>query len=294
MMPVKIHKAGSFIAPLLRSNVDGKVIGITSKGIFVLFGDRVVFLTGNSIDNPFSIQIDDPEEYPGGLALNTRASLADNHLRMGEWDLDLSSLTEIAPEPLPQVKAHAMKGTIVSQIVSIFQLLDRGGHEDSCLFVVDALFNKRVPVDPAKQELWVAVRNLRQGTRAKDLAACEDALKLILGNGMGLTPSGDDITAGYLLILNCLLNREGAVDEFTSQLNALALELARKQTTWISANLIEAAIQRLVDERVGMAAMVLLNTCKMDPVTIARKLESFGNSSGIDAFAGMAAALLPA
>ena len=57
--------------------------------------------------------------------------------------------------------------------------------------------------------------------------------------------------------------------------------------------MIEAATMRLVDERVGLAARVLLGICKMDPVTVARKLESFGNSSGIDTFTGMVAAIVP-
>jgi len=293
MKSAQIKKAGRFIAPLLKTPQEGKVIGITSKGVFLLFGERIAFLTPDAHDNPFMLYVDDPAGLPEGLNLNTPARIIDDRIIIGDTDYDLASISAIVPDALPQVKNDTLKGKVSGQILSIFHSLNKPAHADSFIFVADALLHKTLPVDLGRQDICIAIRNLLKGRREKDLQTCETALKLIIGSGKGLTPSGDDFVAGYLLVLNCLLDRDARVDEFTLELNSTALELTRKHSTWISANMVEAAASRLVDERIGLAAKVLLNTCKLDPVTVARKLESFGNSSGIDAFSGMVAALVP-
>ncbi len=293
MSSVQIREAGAFIAPLLQTNQDGKVIGITSKGVFLLFSQKVVFLTSEDHDNPFMLHLEELAQFPQGLTLNSFVQLRDRQLQVGEMSYDLTAVTRIVPEPLPQVRALKGNGRLNSQLISIFQLLNSSGHQDSFIYIADALLNKVIPADRAKQDLWAGVQQMRLGVHRRDLKSCMEALKPLLGSGKGLTPSGDDFVAGYLLILNSLTNSRGKLDEFTSQLNSTVLDLARSRTTWISVNIIEAATLRLVDERVGLAARVLLGMCKMDPVTVARKLESFGNSSGIDTFTGMVAAIVP-
>jgi len=293
MKSAQIKKAGRFIAPLLKTTQEGKVIGITSKGVFLLFGEKIAFLTPDDHDNPFMLQVNDPAALPEGLDLATPVRITADRMMIGDTEYILSSISAIAPDPLPQVKTDTLKGKVSGQILSIFQSLNRPAHAGSFIFVADALLNKTVPADLDRQDLCFAIRNLRKGRNERDLPACVEALKRIVGSGKGLTPSGDDFVTGYLLVLNCLIDREPGVNVFTLQLNSAALELARTRSTWISANMIEAAALRLVDERVGLAAKVLLNTCKLDPVTVARRLESFGSSSGIDAFCGMVAALVP-
>lgn len=294
MSSVQIREAGAFIAPLLQTNQDGKVIGITSKGVFLLFSQKVVFLTSEDHDNPFMLHLDDLAQFPQGLTLNSFVQLKDRQLQVGEMSYDLTAVTRIVPEHLPQAKTIMGKGRMNSQLISIFQLLKSSGHQDSFIYIADALLNKVIPADRAKQDLWAAVQQLRLGVHKRDLKTCMEALRPLLGSGKGLTPSGDDLVAGYLLILNSVTHQPRKVDEFVNQLNSTVLDLARSRTTWISVNIIEAATLRLVDERIGLAARVLLGLCKMDPVTVARKLESFGNSSGVDTFTGMVAALLSA
>ena len=188
MNSVQIKEAGAFIAPLLQTNQDGKVIGITSKGVFLLFSQKVVFLTSEDHDNPFMLHIDDLAQFPQGLTLNSSVQLKDRQLQVGEMSYDLTAITRIVPEPLPQVKALKGIGRMNSQLVSIFQLLNSSGHQDSFIYIVDALLNKVIPADRTKQDLWACVQQMRQGVHKRDLKTCMEAIKPLLGSGKGLDP----------------------------------------------------------------------------------------------------------
>jgi len=54
---VPVGMLGAFVSPLVQTHQTGKVMGITSRGIFLLFDHRVFFLTAENHENPFMIHI---------------------------------------------------------------------------------------------------------------------------------------------------------------------------------------------------------------------------------------------
>lgn len=290
---VPVDLAGAFIEPHFLKNQVGKVIGITSKGIFLLFDGRVLFLTSETHRNPFMLHILNSADYPQNISANQEVRLEDQMLSVGEKKYDLHSISRIVPDPIPLHNLAETHHKSSALIVTLFQTLSLPTHNDSLLYIVDGLLTGKEPLDPMQQNIWAAVSQLRQGVRSQNLDLCGMALYRLMGNGKGLTPSGDDLICGFLLVLNSINPASARESGFISALNNLGVSMAQTRTSWISANLIEASTKRLADERVGRVARLLLGSCRMDAVIIARGLESFGNSSGIDAFAGMAAALLP-
>jgi len=111
----------------------------------------------------------------------------------------------------------------------------------------------------------------------------------MLGQGTGLTPAGDDVILGCLLALS----RWGHILSPYLDLQALQQPLisqAYRQTTLLSANLIECAASGQADERL-LLALDGIFTGQPSTEQCAALLLGWGNSSGCDALVGMGIAI---
>jgi len=288
---IPVKKAGAFIEPLLNTSQRGRVIGITSKGVFLLFSTRVIFLTSQTAGNPFMLQVQFLDDMPVGIHMGQEVTLQERTLGIAGLITSARKILRRS-KPLALTSSADLSSQMHQKLVDLFRLLNRPVHKDSFLFLAGALLAQDVPLDERSQTLLEAVIRLRTGALRSDLEDCQRAMGSLIGSGKGLTPSGDDFLCGFLLIKNCLLDPASPGADFLKRLNGTAIELASTRSTWISANMIEAATHRLVDERIGLAVEMVLGQRQVDPGTVAASLESFGNSSGIDAFSGMVAALV--
>jgi hypothetical protein len=146
------------------------------------------------------------------------------------------------------------------------------------------------------QRLVTAQRNssLNLSLRAKRSNLEEDmllpALLSMLGQGFGLTPSGDDVVLGCLLALS----RWGQLLSLDQNFQALSQELvssAYVKTTLLSANLIECAADGQADERLLLALDGIFYGQPSEE-QCANLLLSWGHSSGCEALLGMGMAIL--
>ena len=111
-------------------------------------------------------------------------------------------------------------------------------------------------------------------------------LENFLGMGPGLTPSGDDFILGVILSINrwkTILNLHPSYEILNQELT----ERARQKTNIISAELIRCAALGQADERL-IQAVDYLAGANINMEVVLDGLLNWGNSSGIDAFAGMA------
>ena len=116
------------------------------------------------------------------------------------------------------------------------------------------------------------------------------AVPSFLGAGSGLTPSGDDFLTGLLLAMNRWEAVLWPADNL-GETNHLVVESAYRKTTRLSANLIELATLGQGDERLIDMVDQLMSDAPFEPATVLDLLD-WGSSSGMDAFVGMAVALI--
>lgn len=274
---------GAFAAEALASSKEGKVAGVTSSGVFLLAGRNAVFITKRGEKSPFNI------------FLNEETNLSVEY-STGDWFICSSSDVkfirtgsvialrdvDIWTPPAPV----RLKNSIKEQTGRIRLILDELKRE---IPAEKGLFYLAGAKDT--DEISHQVSRLQSACSHEDLAFCLDAANGLIGYGGGLTPSGDDLLAGFLLYhirSDMASSRERM---FVRSLGESLTELAYQKTTWISANRIEAAC-RGWSESVFLEFLDHLfdNSVEL-PHQLTRRLLGFGHSSGVDTLTGIAAAV---
>jgi len=131
-----------------------------------------------------------------------------------------------------------------------------------------------------------AVRMLTKATRDYDLAAISAAGELV-GLGAGLTPSGDDLLAGYLTGLWCTVGYEDERRRYTSTLGRAIIDLSSGTNDISRTYLFHAAKGQAASYLVTLAQMIGQgegSTQLIDAFDIAMQV---GHSSGMDAVTGL-------
>ena len=111
-------------------------------------------------------------------------------------------------------------------------------------------------------------------------AAFDDAVSALAGLGHGLTPSGDDVLSGALIMLHALGRPEAAA--------ALADSVRRQMhqlTSPLSCAFLEAACEGEPSAAVHRAIAALLNGAI--PAEVIAPLRAIGHASGFDLLAGI-------
>jgi hypothetical protein len=151
----------------------------------------------------------------------------------------------------------------------------------------------RVPIaNEAGGPFLSILKRLSRALRDAQPQAVGAALQECLGRGPGLTPSGDDLTLGFLLALRRWGDDLGLGVEIEA-VRAGVLAAAERQTTLLAANLMACAADGQADERL-VTALDGIVAGDPDPAVCVAYLRSWGSSSGVDALAGMASVLLAA
>jgi hypothetical protein len=122
--------------------------------------------------------------------------------------------------------------------------------------------------------------HLRRALKAGNIQEISSLLTKITGRGSGLTPSGDDVIIGLLLMLSVVTGEDSVL--FNTQ---YAIRNT-SSTTRLSIALISAAAQGQADERLITALDGIL-TGNLPEIDCAELLLAYGSSSGGDTLLGM-------
>ncbi len=144
--------------------------------------------------------------------------------------------------------------------------------------------------DPGSSVQLARIQAFQKAFSSKNTDKAIAAILPFIGEGQGLTPSGDDFICGVLLILNrwkAVLQPGIDLKRFNSRI----IDHALANTTALSANLIELAAKGQADERlIGVVDYLFTGVSSTDDMRAA--LLSYGSSSGLDTFSGMITILL--
>lgn len=285
---VPVHGIGLVAAQVLASGPALRVAGTTSRGVFLrTVGRWIVFLSFETHLSPLTVALG-----PGGEALKAVAPgdpvrCADGRIEFHDRKLYVS-FSGLSPW-VPPAPLHA--STALSQQVARWRELaaevsaarPAGGRSTLLgqLHLLDAPMRKRA----GGREVDNPLSRLRRAMREGDASGVASECTAFLGQGPGLTPSGDDLVVGILLALHRWpgapwdpARRAGITEEI--------VPAAYSATSTLGANLIECASAGGADERL-LQAVDHLWSGHPSRTTALEGLRDWGSTSGSDALAGM-------
>ncbi|RME06621.1 MAG: DUF2877 domain-containing protein [Anaerolineae bacterium] len=275
---VRCLTTGFFTLSLCSEEHPLTVWGLTSRGIFLRAEEMgVLFLTPQPFRGPWTVNIaphqaQDLEKLESGMqALATREGI---QIPAARLQFQLRSAAIWQPPPRPA-------GPLTPQRQLALLAYDRRPSP-----LLGAVSGREEKVGALLYQSIVAIRNSLRRNRWQDIP---DLARPLVGWGRGLTPSGDDLLLGMLLALH----RWVVPAEIRVNLNRLHLRLTesvRTASTAVSAALVYAAGKGHADERL-IRALDALAGAPLPHTAVIDELLGWGNSSGLDALAGMLLAL---
>jgi hypothetical protein len=264
----------------------GCVIGNASRGIFIKTEkQRIVYVSSERYRNPLNINLDPYPEELRVVELNESTSFGKACVSFPALGLTIRIPQERVfqtPSPHPGEKTKTDQLWFLNGITR--ELLVRANSTEFISVIHSFLENEAEGrVDEHTLSRFLSINNAADKNNLSELIPL---LIGFLGDGSGLTPSGDDLVIGFLLAMNRWNPRAWQPDLFET-LNTGVSTTAKQKTTTLSANMIELAVSGDADERL-IVSLDSIFTGEKTPAETAKLLRSYGSSSGIDSFCGMA------
>ncbi|MFN8598649.1 MAG: DUF2877 domain-containing protein [Anaerolineae bacterium] len=255
-------------------------MGVTSRGVFLAIEQQVLFVSIEHWRGPLTINV----EGKLNCAIGDHVRLSPTRLIFPAFEVDLSSAAVWQPQPPVVTRSLEAQHVALKQLATAVIARKTPDGLGSLLPHVLDLLEKQA-LSASEGALLARLSQLRDAIQQSDFDQATALIEGLLGLGRGLTPSGDDVTIGLLLMLN-----RWQVDGNWRKLNQRVIDLAYQRTTTISANLIECAANGEADERLINVVDGIM-TGKPELTECVECLLGWGNSSGVDALIGMALAL---
>jgi hypothetical protein len=281
---------GNCIAQQLAVDQYLKLVGQTSRGCFLQTAVPSVwsvFLSEETPPGPLTINL------PSGVITPIKQATAQT-IALRHGILHFSNTVQLSLQNIPRWQTTAPLNPVqplltrqatIAEAIRIIQQRKPENHLAGIL--PDLLPMLAMPSLPSSTggRFTDKLHGLIAGLHASDTSSLASLLASFLGQGCGLTPSGDDFLLGFFLTLHRWRAHLSLAD-FVRPLGRTIVELAKHQTTYLSSNLIECAIFGEADQRLINALDGLMTAEKCDLVWLDGLL-TWGSSSGLDAFAGM-------
>lgn len=289
-MNLSASHIGSIASRLIAQEPDGEVMGISSRGVYLGTATNwVLFLTSENNRGPLTLNMQDIDGGLARLVVGSPAQVSPRRIDFPSANLTISTAEASIWEATPPSKAATPTIQRQVRLEEIRKHLLSNGKSSTTGMPLPLLASFKGEPGTHTNKVYPLVERLREAVYKRQVGGTTEAIDALLGMGTGLTPSGDDLTLGFILTLN----RWGQVLANGLDVTALNREItgrAYRKTTTLSANLIECASQGQASEPLLLALDGMM-TGKPDAAACAGLLAGWGNTSGIDAFVGMALAM---
>jgi hypothetical protein len=263
----------------------GSVIGNTSRGIFIKTENkRIVFLSSEPYINPLNINLEPYPEILRDVVLNESTTFGGGCVSFPSLEITIRvPLESVVQTPSPAL-GKKPKTDQFFFLDSVTRKLWNHSNPTEYISAIHYLMDNEVEgiKDESALSRFISIKN---AAAKKNLSKLIPLLISFLGDGPGLTPSGDDLVIGFLLAMN-RWNPRAWTPSLLEILNADLSTAAGKNTTTLSANMIELAASGDADERL-IISLDSIFTGEKNPGETTEMLRSYGSSSGIDTFCGM-------
>jgi len=279
---------GSAAWRALTPDCTARVIGFSSRGVFLLVPPQhIVFVSGERYRSPLTINLDRSDDRLRAVEVGAMARFSDTRLIFPSIAFSISLAEDVVWQCPSATGAARPSAERVRTLRAIAEgVLAQRGHDGLAALLPTLLgWPATAPLSAEQSALLDRLSAVRRAMRVGDVSALLAGLTSLLGQGRGLTPSGDDVLIGLLLMLNRWhLDRDWAV------MNRSLMEAAYRVTTTISANLIEWAASGQGDERlIAVVDGIATGTTSIDECVDC--VLDWGSSSGSDALVGMTVAV---
>ncbi len=270
--PLFYHEILSFSTTLLphigNNFIKGEVVGIFRRAVNVLVEDGLVALVLPELGNgPFHIVVNALPQLSPGQSIKYRWN--GEQLIVGDWAFLITPTTQHW-DPRPQwelLEITPEKAGLLQDIV--MQMYEKNPH-DSTHSITDI------------QKILTASRldNFWQCLRDGNYCGFIDAARGLVGLGPGLTPTGDDFLAGFMLSLWALHFPN------TKKVCGWIVAAAQRRTTHISIAYLKAIAAGYADERWHQFLHAFNNYNKQLLFSAISHILDFGATSGSDMLFG--------
>ncbi|MBI9046983.1 MAG: DUF2877 domain-containing protein [Anaerolineaceae bacterium] len=243
----------------LEHDQEGKIVGVTSQGLFIsTFENHILFVTHQLFKGPLTINV------PGQLLYGSQKPGQIVRLSRNRIVFENNQSTvEIEGAQIWQAEIPQSRRRSLQESWERFQQISTQNFSE--------------------------IGTLPQWEAISSLGDWFNYVQGLIGAGEGLTPVGDDIILGLVLILN---RHEGKKFKFPElkRFNQQIIDLAKEQTNMLSSNLITCASSGWADERITRVCNHLLfDECLR--TTDMGNLFTWGSTSGKQVWQGMGAGL---
>lgn len=286
--PIPATSIGSLALGCVQERSEATIRGITSRGIFIQTKSRwIIFLSYEQVPGPLTINMPAAKDFATSL-------LPGEKIQIQSGDLSFADKIIVTTQHLHgwQPKAPTFSPLLAAdrheRIASAAEIVITKGNTENLSVLLPYIMTESNPDHHSREMPAWHRKILRLPGKLNDQRSAAYLIDL-LGAGPGLTPSADDFIIGWLLAVSRwhpLLAAPDNLESFNQQIVAAAYQ----KTTTLSANLIECAARGLADQRlVDAIDWLMVGTQEGDRVI--KNLLTWGNTSGVDAFVGFAAAL---
>jgi hypothetical protein len=260
---------------------EAKVIGVTSRGLFLSIDQRVLCVSFERWRGPLTINV----ERPFDSVMGEGVRLSSTRLFFPAIEVDLST-ANVWQAPGASAASQSPDEQLRALRCLAHEVLARNSGAGFGALLAHLLdLPEKQALSTLEAALLARLVQLRQSIRHADFEQAADLIEGLLGLGRGLTPSGDDITIGLLLMLN-----RWQRERDWRELNQCVIALADQRTTTLSANLIECAAEGKADERLINVVDGMVTGTPSIKECVGGVLD-WGHSSGRDVLVGLAIAL---
>jgi hypothetical protein len=262
-----------------------RVIGVTSRGVFLLVPpQRIIFVSIERYRSPLTINLDRSWDRLCAIEVGAAAQFSATRLIFPSIEFSISLLEDVVWRcPSPGVVSRSrMEPLQTVRMIAECVLAQRGGDGLAALLPILLEWPDAAPLSAEQSALLDRLIALRHAVQVGDNAALLTGLTGLSGQGRGLTPSGDDVVIGLVLMLN-----RWHTERDWAEVNRTVIEAAYRTTTTTSANLIECAADGQGDERlITVVDGITAGSASIDECV--ECVLGWGSSSGTDALVGMA------
>ncbi|MEO8628042.1 MAG: DUF2877 domain-containing protein [Betaproteobacteria bacterium] len=211
----------------------------------------------------------------GELALEHTALVIDLS-RAVRWD---GAVSQHVVDPTSPATCNSL-----AMLWRMLQASSRSGGLFACWSLPDEAAS---PLHAALQRrLATTLPLLARATVARDAIMIETALSAIIGLGVGLTPSGDDLIVGYLAALWSQISLDATLQPLLEQLRAPMQSMTTKTGAISRQFILDASEGEFSEPLVDLVRAIADGDDERVAITAARALR-IGHSSGADAVLGL-------